>query len=273
VEAVASTGNQIKGNYIGTSLDGTTALGNGVSGIRVDPYASGTVIGGSVAGAGNVISANGSDGMVVAGSQTVIAGNYIGTGPGGTGSIGNGEAGILIYAGATGNIIGGSTSAEANWIAHNGQAGIELDGAATGSTTIWHNKIFSNRGRGIDLGGDGVTFNDPLDADSGPNGLQNYPVVVSADSATRVITVRLDSKAEKSYTIELFYVPAGKCDGGNHGEGRTFLGRFTATTDAAGYVRVRYTSPRAFAAGVEVTATATDPGGRTSEFSVCRTAE
>ena len=46
--------------------------------------------------------------------------------------------------------------------------------------TIRGNSIFSNGGIGIDLGGDGVTANDALDADNGPNQRQNYPIIVSA---------------------------------------------------------------------------------------------
>jgi hypothetical protein len=50
------------------------------------------------------------------------------------------------------------------------------------------NSIFSNGGLGIDLSLDGVTLNDPGDPDTGPNNLQNYPVIngvtISGGSAT-----------------------------------------------------------------------------------------
>ena len=45
------------------------------------------------------------------------------------------------------------------------------------------NVIFSNQDLGIDLGANGVTVNDPdaaNDADTGPDGLQNFPDLVSA---------------------------------------------------------------------------------------------
>ncbi|TWT84883.1 PilZ domain protein [Planctomycetes bacterium CA13] len=53
----AGSGNVISGNYIGVAADGTTALGNLEDGIRVE--ASNTTIGGTVAGAGNIVANHG----------------------------------------------------------------------------------------------------------------------------------------------------------------------------------------------------------------------
>ena len=52
--------------------------------------------------------------------------------------------------------------------------------AGTGNS-IHGNAIFSNEGLGIDLGGDGVTFNHQ-GAINGPNNYQNYPVLFLATS-------------------------------------------------------------------------------------------
>ena len=61
-------GNLVQGNYIGTDYSGTVGLGNVRSGVRLSSgdlkdSASNNSIGGSVAGAGNLISANGESGV------------------------------------------------------------------------------------------------------------------------------------------------------------------------------------------------------------------
>jgi hypothetical protein len=267
------TGNTFLGNYIGTNAAGTGRLGNGANGIMVLADASYTTIGGTVSGAGNVISANGTTGIDVAGSHTLIRGNFIGTRADGSGSLGNAQEGIYVSGYSTGNVIGGASGTTKNRIAHNGFSGIVIDTLGNGRTTIRHNLIYANGGLGIDLDNDGVTPNDALDGDSGPNWLQNYPVIPSAISATGVIIARLSSQANSTYTIEFFSSPAGTCDASTHGEARNYLGSTTGTTDPTGYVRVVYHSPLAFAVGSVITATATDGTGRTSEFSKCRTAQ
>jgi uncharacterized repeat protein (TIGR01451 family) len=65
---VTTSGNTIQGNYIGVGANGTTALGNGTSGIFVD--ATNTSVGGTADGAGNVIANNGSDGVAVVNAST-----------------------------------------------------------------------------------------------------------------------------------------------------------------------------------------------------------
>ena len=59
----------------------------------------------------------------------------------------------------------------------NGGDGVEVAGALSVENTIRSNSIFGNGGLGIDLGTSGVTPNDPDDPDSGPNDLQNFPVL------------------------------------------------------------------------------------------------
>jgi trimeric autotransporter adhesin len=57
-------GNLVHGNFIGTQADGTSALGNGSAGVRIEDSADNT-IGGTAAGAGNVIAFNSGDGVLV----------------------------------------------------------------------------------------------------------------------------------------------------------------------------------------------------------------
>ena len=53
----------IEGNKIGTDATGTTSIPNGGEGVIVFYYTTGVTIGGTVAGAGNVISNNGESGI------------------------------------------------------------------------------------------------------------------------------------------------------------------------------------------------------------------
>jgi CSLREA domain-containing protein len=59
IEGADATGNKIMGNYVGTDKNGTAPLGNFSPGILINGPSNNT-IGGTLAGAGNVISANGS---------------------------------------------------------------------------------------------------------------------------------------------------------------------------------------------------------------------
>jgi hypothetical protein len=91
---VRAPGSTVQGNYIGTDHTGTKALGNQQDGILY--RVSDIQIGGAASGAGNVISANGQNGILTAGSPEatgiVIQGNFIGTNATGTAGLGNGLA-------------------------------------------------------------------------------------------------------------------------------------------------------------------------------------
>ena len=112
-------GNLVQGNYIGTDSTGTVAVSNGRSGVRIGSpvgstdSASNNTIGGSIAGAGNLISANGESGVAILGASTggtgnVVQGNFIGTDITGTKSLAN-PVGVSITADAFANLIGGGT--------------------------------------------------------------------------------------------------------------------------------------------------------------------
>jgi hypothetical protein len=78
----------------------------------------------------------------------------------------------------------------------------------------------------------------------------------------------LNSTPNTIFAVEVFSSPA--CDTSGFGEGRTFLGSVSVTTDAAGNAPF-VAAVGSSSAGLAVTATATDPDGNTSEFSRCRT--
>ncbi len=110
------TGNVIEGNTIGS----TTGAGNGNAGVEIGFGATDNTVGGTAAGAGNVISGNGATGngtpgdvgpgVLVQGAGTsanVIEGDFIGTGP--AGPVGtpnpNTRAGVTFTDSASGNSV------------------------------------------------------------------------------------------------------------------------------------------------------------------------
>src|SRR5262249_32248323 len=60
-----ATGNIVEGNYIGLGADGTTPLGNAQSGVNIGNLATNNLIGGTAPGAGNVLAANGTNGVAI----------------------------------------------------------------------------------------------------------------------------------------------------------------------------------------------------------------
>jgi len=267
---VIATSNIIQNNYIGTDPTGTKAMGNKEGGIILTDQTD------SIRIINNLISGNKKWGIRAFGAaNTVIQGNKIGTDAGGTGALGNDAYGILSDHGAHGAIIGGSLKGQANIIAFNKGAGIGVWCPTGVNNRIQRNSIFSNARLGIDLepGDPGVTINDTGDADIGPNNLQNFPVLSSATSATRMIKGKLNSTLSQTYTIEFFSSPAGTCDPFKYGEGKKFIGAVDILTNASGNAFFNIKASKAFTSGEVITATATDSSGNTSEFSACQVAK
>ncbi|MHC4707948.1 MAG: Calx-beta domain-containing protein, partial [Planctomycetota bacterium] len=93
-----ATDTVVQGNLIGTDASGKYAVGNGI-GVYVGGGSNNT-IGGREEGAGNVISGNNSDGITLdSASGNVVEGNFIGVDVMGENALGNGENGVLIWAG------------------------------------------------------------------------------------------------------------------------------------------------------------------------------
>jgi uncharacterized repeat protein (TIGR01451 family) len=262
---VAGGGNLVQGNFVGLDVTGNSALDNTESGITVIDSL-GSTIGGTVVGARNIIAASSTGiGMFGTGGNNV-QGNFIGTNAGGTAALPNDLGGIVLM-GATLNQIGGTTAGSANLVAFNGDAGIRVLGGT--NNAILGNSFMGNSGLGINLGDDGVTPNDALDADPGPNDFQNFPVLTNAARAggnTRVVGT-LNSEPNTQYRIEFF--ANANCDGSGNGEGERFLGSTTVMTDVVtGAANFNLLLPTV-TPGQSVTATATDPDNNTSEFSPC----
>jgi len=261
---------EILGNYIGTDINGNSSIYNARSGIvLISTYD--TLIGGTVQGAGNVISGNLWQGIYDQGSTNLsIFGNLIGVTADGVSELGNNREGLTLYE-TEGADIGGTDAP--NTIAFNLQIGIEIIGTSTGvdvNVNSIHSNTYHSKDRtaylGIDLQSDGVSPNDTLDGDSGPNGLQNFPEILSVDPATGSVVFRLHSEASTTYQVLLY--SNSNCDYSGYGEGETYLGGSHVVTDIDGNVQSEIDS-LSLSPGRYITATATRSDGSTSEFSLC----
>lgn len=257
-----ATGNLVQGNYIGIKANGTEALGN-TFGLYIE--ADDNVVGGATRGARNVISGNTYAAVYITrsyaalgGTGNRVQGNYVGTGKDGASDLGNASYGVIVV--GSYNSIGGN-EARSNVIAHSDRDGVVVFGGI--GNAILANSIYANTEQGIDLNHDGVTANDPGDADTGTNNLQNYPVLssVAVSGGTATVKGTLDSTPDTYFTVQFFSDPSAG------DEGKTLLGQQTVKTGTDGKASFTFTAS-GVSEGDSVTATATDQyTDDTSEFS------
>jgi hypothetical protein len=267
-----ATGNLVQGNKIGTNAAGTAALANDF-GVVIQARASSNTIGGTAVGAGNIISGNTRYGVFINNPGTtgnLVQGNKIGINAAGTGALANG-AGVVIINGASGNTIGGT--AAGNIIASNLGAGVQVGANGADSGTVGNlilaNAIFGNGGLGIDLGGTGVPLqNSPGGPHTGPNDLQNYPVL-NPYVIPGTLSGTLNSTPQGTFHLEFF--ANATADPSGHGQGRHLLGTLAVATGASGdgFFTFSYTpipgEPFLTATATSINADGTL--GETSEFS------
>lgn len=245
-------GTQIVNNHIGIDRTGTNHLGNAGAGVQV-LNASGVTIG-MRDGAPNIIAGNGGAGIVLASdsmfypaTNNVARGNRVER---------NAAHGISVtHSNAYGNLI------VCNRVVGNGSNAVDIVRGLR--NTISSNGMYGNALMGINLGVQGR--NDGPESDAQANRYQRYPFIsnVVAAGGTRV-RGSLTSAASKTYRLEFFATPAASPAG--FGEGQQYLGAVDVTTGAGGSVGFDVVLPVAAQPGWIVTATATDPGGNTSEL-------
>lgn len=271
ISGATSTRNLVEGNLIGTDKTGLYAIPNAQEGVAI-LGATGNTIGGTTAAALNLISAN-NWGVRLDGPSALanlVEGNLIGTDITGKAPLGNEVNGVIVSNNAAGNTIGGTVSGAGNTIAFNVLTGVRVE-SGTGDS-ILSNSIYSNGKLGIDLvaPGDppsGVTPNAP-GVRSGPNNLQNYPVLTTAigGGTSSSIQGTLNSLPSTSFLIQFFtnQIP----DPSGFGQGQTSIGSTRVTTDASGNTPITFAPLNSLPANIWVTATATNTStGDTSEFS------
>jgi hypothetical protein len=252
---------------------------NNLDGIDVSG-ATGTTVGGTTSGAGNVIISNAQYGINLdAANNTTIEGNWIGTDSTGQSVLGNASDAIEIQNGASNNAIGGMTSGAGNTIAFNGGNGVTvLSGTGNG---IHQNLIYGNGGLPIELGNSGLVPNAPGGPHAGPNDLQSYPIITNSDG---IIQGYLNSTPNTTFTIEVYamWQEIDSATGMVVAQSAQVLGQpQLVTTDASGNGTLQpfidpfqppsFPNPNEDVLNVTYTGTATDPSDNTSECGLALT--
>ncbi len=264
----------VLGNFIGTDTSGTVSLGQpGAVGVTI---ANASVIGNLVSGnPGGGIDVMPPGNVIIQGTDSANQGNRIGTQRDGTSPLANGGFGGVALRGDNCLVGGESGVGHGNIIAFNNGYGVDVLPGTTGNE-ITSNAIFANTLLGVSLTDSAAPLpNDNCDADTLPgNHGQNSPVItmVNMNSGFATFIGTLGSTANTTFRIEFF--ANASCDPSGSGEGQTFLGTATMTTDGT-CSGTFVSSPLPFPGGQPTfTATAidvsTDPSHRnTSEFSAC----
>lgn len=269
--------NRVAGNTIGLNLNGNAAIANHTYGICLYDAVANTIgsngDGSGDSWEGNVISGNMNGGIVLgitadASVANGFYGNWIGTSASGVATLGNIGPGITLQ-NVEDNRIGYNTANMGNVIVYNQGAGILFTSLTnmTGNQFVG-NSMYENQ-FGIDLGGDGVTYNDVSDGDPGPNGLLNFPVLQGAESTGDSISIAVayNSAPNKNYVLDFYW--SGTCHSSGHGEGEVYLGWDNVTTDGSGAALKQVGLAVVNIQPGYITATAMDSDGSTSEFSAC----
>lgn len=241
---VATTGNRIVGNRVGTDTSGSYAIPN-ANGVSLLNFANGTVI------KNNIISGNTNSGISLQGtvSGAVIQGNSIGVAADGSTALPNGY-GIAIFQSSVNHLIGGTSLGEGNVIAMHSSYGVLLYADAVNGISILGNSIYRNGSGGIA----GTT---------GSNHTQTKPVLTSVNASGIVGT--LDSVAGEVFRIEYFSTPIRADGTADPAAGKSFLGFQSVSTDGAGHAALALSAALPPATSITATATRLSTGD-TSRF-------
>ncbi len=157
-------GNVIAGNFIGTDVNGTADLGNSGAGVFIGT--ANNTIGGTAAGARNVISGNDLNGILVStdpagigATGNLVQGNFIGTNVNGTAALGNSGVGGVVISVAVSNTIGGNVAGARNVISGNNQEGIRIVNSGTTGNLVQGNFIGTDVNGAADLGNSTIGVN------------------------------------------------------------------------------------------------------------------
>src|SRR5207248_4637203 len=167
--------------------------------------------------------------------------------------------GVAILNSAQSNMIGGSAAGAPNSIWYNGQEGISLSDAATSHNQLTQNSIYNNGVRGIALynNADGQLASPTITSAKAGSSDQN--------TAGTDITGMLQSTPNTTFVIEFFANEAP--DPSGYGQGQTFIGNTSVTTDSKGNRGFTVQLPAAVPTGDYVTAKTTAPDGNSSSYS------
>jgi CSLREA domain-containing protein len=188
--------------------------------------------------------------------NNTVTGNFIGTDVMGVFPQGNSYHGIRIEA-STGNVVGGITSAAWNLISSNGFSGVSI-GDTSQANTVQGNLISGNLENGISIEGAPSSINTITKNAITENTAKGIELLAGANGGLEPPSIddmlgdQITGHASPHSTIEIFTDV--------NGEGAIFLDSVLADLDGD----FTYAGPFE---GPNLTATATDGGGNTSEFS------
>ena len=271
--SIEGTANVLQGNYIGVDATGVTAAANEGGGV-VD-IGSGTIIGGTSASAGNVISGNTGDGILLSGAQTIVQGNTLGLSADHASEVANSGANIRTQFDTTEVLIGGTVSGAANMIYAAGGPGVAIESNAGQNVSVLGNAIYDNSALGIDIASNGVSANDANDSDGGANDGLNFPASLTYDDSGTDTTYRYDLDVPAGqYRIEFFSNTAADASG--YGQGEVLVDSQTVTSTGTGSQSFSHVVNATGLQNTSATATLIDNSsstgyGPTSEFSATAT--
>jgi len=271
-----STGHFIENNYIGLQPDGLSAQPNSGDGISASGGANVTIddntIVASAYGIG-LIGANTTN-FKVTNNRIGVNALYIANA-----TLSN-DVGIAIGISANGHVIGSSAAASvgagtfSNYIDNNNGDGVLIADNAGSANTVRGNLIRDNgrsgTGLAIDLGGSQAQLaNDDGDADTGPNALQNHPLIYASaptDATHRTVRAALNTAANQTLRVDFYHAIA--CSTTRGADANYLVGSIDANSGASGTVMISALIAEGGKSGY-LTATATTTSGKTSELSPC----
>jgi len=278
--------NVVRGNWIGLSITGDSKQPN-YNGVVIAGGAYENTLGGDTYGQGNYISGNTNAGVEIAGDNTDgnrLGANFIRTPAVGSSNVGNGAAGVAIHhgprytqiggsvGGVTGNLIGYNGQegvliwdAHSNWvevniIISNQTEGVYVTGGA--GNQVLRNTIAGNMSNGVLVAGAAATGNSILANSIVANGGKGIELVNGGNTELAAPTITMASASGAAGTGCAFCV----------------INLFSDTTDEGetyeDFANVDGNGNWSYAGaltGPHVTATNTDAGNNTSEFSAPKT--
>jgi hypothetical protein len=267
--------NLVEGNFIGTDVTGTKALGN-LNGVLIN--APSNFLGGTAPGAGNLISGNKARSVNLTqnlsskANSTVVQGNFIGTDVTGTRALHNGMA--LFLDGVSSNLIGGTTAGARNLLAEgfafHGVSGNVVQGNFMGTDVTgkivlagvvysFSPRLPTNTVGGTTPAAGNLIYSEPVILAGHVVVLSAAPVLTSAVSSNGTVTIggTLHRGLNSTYTLNFFSDAAGTIP----------IGSSIVTTDATGTATFTAAFSGAFSAGEVITATSVDALYNTSMLS------
>jgi hypothetical protein len=250
----------IDGNDIGMGAGNQGSLGNSASGIYLDNSSMNDIGTGSLNYIANNAISQGA-GVLISGTDSNsnrVQSNYIQNNGGsnnGQASAGGGS-GVLIAAGSN-NLIGG-TADQRNVITGNAGSGVLVDFNGSGNS-ILSNTIYGNAQPEISISG----ANNDQAAPTLQNASYNY--LLLQIQVNVVLTQPAGFKPNTTYTVQFFGSDTADAQGG---PAKVFLGSDSVTTDSSGFADEQESFTYLLPNVQYVSATATDPNGNTSPFSL-----